>query len=283
MQQLFPERRMHSERFTEHENGIRLSESGGELHLVKEMIDEGLQDGEGTIAEEGLGWTDNIDVGYPQNLDSVGAVAIDKLLIERIRSGVRRRVVRMRRQSLLFSVQFNRIAEYTERTARPWNPSGRELRQFQRSQPLSYGLVVGLGAPAAAARNVLRLHLLGIGLPIVLRNAKQREVSSQAEVRRYHPRVLITDLNDDPRVGSLHAVPLTRVTAAVTTLWKRHVLAQRYHHVKTIAHRFETHAQQLQTLYVRKFELYLRDQLEPFHFPEKIHKNHESSIDFSHA
>lgn len=173
----------------------------------------------------------------------------------------------MRGQSSLLPVQLDRIAEDAERPAGPRHLGGGQLRQLQQLQSLRQRLGVRLGA-RAAARHVLRLRLLHVCLVVVLRNAEHGEVSPQSEVRGDDPGVLVADLDHHLGIGALDAVPLTRVAAAVVALREGCVLAQRDHHVQSVAHGFEADAEQLQTFYVRESEVHLRDQLQPFHPPE---------------
>lgn len=102
---------------------------------------------------------------------------------------------------------------------------------------------------------------------VVFRNAKHGEVSPQSKVWGDDPSVLIADLDYHFGVGALDAISLTRVTTAVVTLRERCVLPQCYHHVQSVAHGFKADAEQLQAFYVRKSEVHLRDQLQPFHSP----------------
>lgn len=103
---------------------------------------------------------------------------------------------------------------------------------------------------------------------VILGDAEHGEVSPQSKVRGDDPGVLIADLDYHLGAGALDAISLTRVTAAVVTLWERCVLPQRYHHMQSVAHRFKADAEQLQAFYVRESKVHLRDQLQPFHPPE---------------
>lgn len=104
---------------------------------------------------------------------------------------------------------------------------------------------------------------------VVFGNAKHREVSPQSEVRGNDPGVLIADLDYHLGAGALDAISLTCVTTAVVALRERYVLPQCYYHVQSVAHGFKADAEQLQAFYVRESEVHLRNQLQPFHLPEK--------------
>lgn len=86
---------------------------------MKQVIDKGLENRERALAQQRLGRADDIHVRDPEDVDRVGAVAVDEFLIDRIRSGVTHGIILMRDQSLLLPVQLHGVAEDAERSAGP--------------------------------------------------------------------------------------------------------------------------------------------------------------------
>lgn len=191
------------------------------------------------------------------HLGGLYAIAVDELLIEVIWLVVMIGV-RLLGETSLLPVDFHGVAVNAKRPARLQDLGLRvQLGQLQTLEFLADEFALGLICDLAAVGIVddLRLELL-VRLAVVTRYTEHRVVTAQPVARRYHPGVAVANLNHHFCIRSFHAIPLTRVAAAVIALWEHCILAQGNDHVKPIAHCLEADACHLKTLDVGKSELH---------------------------